>query len=253
MPTLLRFMHISCYSHFTHVHHDFYLTCSSMVTYVMHQVLFPLNLPKIPQDYCMNWVLSSFHLTLFTWQCNCPLLIIILDLTALFMGVNNCTQQGCLIGAQPVFIVVYLLRWCDAVILSVYLTQRVNPGTREQTRKAPASSACTPSNRSLIGWEKPNLHTRANIRAKGRYRNTFLQICYGNKKMATSHSDVCGSLLPPGVCYSNNIRGLNFSKVVTGWVDDEVMQEVQMAGNENSVVFWFVLFCFFKHVMFTFV
>lgn len=34
------------------------------------------------------------------------------------MGINNCTQQGCLIGARPVFIVVYLLCWCDAVILS---------------------------------------------------------------------------------------------------------------------------------------
>ena len=31
------------------------------------------------------------------------------------MGVDNCMLQGCLIGAQPVFVVVGLLYWWDAV------------------------------------------------------------------------------------------------------------------------------------------
>lgn len=40
------------------------------------------------------------------------------------MGVDNCTLQGCLIGAQPQFIVVCLLRCvCDAVTLYLSLKE----------------------------------------------------------------------------------------------------------------------------------
>lgn len=67
--------------------------------------------------------------------------------------------QGCLIGPQPMFVFLYpflflfmfFLMWCTNSC--PFPVQRANPGMRERTRKAQASSACTPSSRSLTGWD----------------------------------------------------------------------------------------------------
>lgn len=145
VPHVTHFLHhvLNCYMH--------------LHTHILTLDFIPRTSPKIRNDRCMSWLLSSFCVLLRSCLYKRTLVlsctkIVIPYLTALFMGVDNCTLQRCLIGAQPVFLGVVLFCWCDAVTLSVCLPKRVNPGMQEQTRRALASSACTQLSRSLIEW-----------------------------------------------------------------------------------------------------
>lgn len=97
-------------THFLHCNLNCYLHTHISLNTDSHSLI-P---PKIPND-CLHELAAVLILYVLSGRFHKRTLvlsyteIIVLYLTALFMGVDNCTLQRCLIGAQPAFIGVGLL------------------------------------------------------------------------------------------------------------------------------------------------